>query len=202
MELEIDMKTIICLLLFATVAFPHGGKDHKKEIAVKQDTMTIVGKDTIAINGVSKNMIGMKTNPVISKEEPMNLNPSEQLFEHLHNKLVHFPIALGVFAFFLTLLNFKWKNFDPAILISILIALLFSIGAFITGNNQSGPFIGTAKEWIVKLHQNFGLAVIINLFIWTIFLIIDKLKKYAWIIGLIVFILILSAGFLGGVIAH
>jgi hypothetical protein len=87
-------------------------------------------------------------------------------------------------------------------MVSVLTALLFSIGAFITGKNQSEPFIGTAKEWIVELHQNFGLAVIINLFVWTIFLTIDKLKKYAWIIGLIAFILILAAGFLGGVVAH
>ena len=196
------MKTFICLLLLAAVVFAHGDKDHKKEKTTKMDTLTIVGKDTIAINGVPKNMIGMKMDTVISEEEPVKLNPSEQMFEHLHNKLVHFPIALGVFAFFLTLLNFKWKYFDSAIMVSVLTALLFSIGAFITGKNQSEPFIGTAKEWIVELRQNFGLAVIINLFVWTIFLTIDKLKKYAWIIALIAFLLILAADFLGGVVAH
>jgi uncharacterized membrane protein len=197
------MKTFFWLLLLATVVFPHGDKDHKKEKTVKMmDTLTIVGKDTIAINGISKKMNPMKNMPAAIKEEPMKLNPMEQMFEHFHNKLVHFPIALGVFAFFLTLLNIKWKSFDSAIMISVLIALLFSIGAFITGKNQSEPFIGTSKEWVVEFHQNFGLAVIINLFVWTIFLIIDRLKKYAWIIGLITFILILAAGFLGGVVAH
>lgn len=196
------MKTSICILLLATIVFPHGDKDHKKEKAVKMDTLTIVGKDTIAVNGISKKMNSTTNMPAIVKEEPMKLNPSEQMLEHLHNKLVHFPIALGVLAFFLTLLNFKWKSFDSAIMVSVLIALLFSIGAFITGKDQSEPFIGTSKEWIVELHQNFGLAVIINLFVWTIFLTIDKLKKYAWIIGLIASILILAAGFLGGVIAH
>ena len=196
------MKTFICLLLLASVVFPHGGKDHKKEKTVKLDTLTIVGKDTVAINGISKEMNSMKNMPAVIKEEPMKLNPSEQMLEHLHNKLVHFPIALGVFAFFLTLLNFKWKNFDSAIMVSVLIALLFSVVAFITGKNQSEPFIGTSREWVVELHQNFGLAVIINLFVWTIFLINDRLKKYAWIIGLITFILILAAGFLGGVVAH
>ncbi|MEW6506190.1 MAG: hypothetical protein AB1432_00435 [Bacteroidota bacterium] len=196
------MKTFICLLLLATVAFPHGGKEHKKEKTVKVDTLTIVGKDTIAINGISKIIHKQKNEPELIKEEPMKLNPSEQIFEHMHNKIVHFPIALGLFAFFLSLLNFKWKNYNSAILISVLVALLFSIVAFITGKNQSEPFIGTAKEWIVELHQNIGLALIINFFIWTIFLFIDKLKKYAWLVGLIAFILILSAAYLGGVIAH
>ncbi len=196
------MKTFICLLLLATVVFPHGGKDHKKEKTVKVDTLTIVGKDTIAINGISKIIYKQKNKPELIKEEPMKLNPSEQIFEHMHNKIVHFPIALGLFAFFLSLLNFKLKNYNSAILISVLIALLFSIVAFITGKNQSEPFIGTAKEWIVELHQNIGLALIINFFIWTIFLFVEKLKKYSWLIGLIAFILILTAAFLGGVIAH
>jgi uncharacterized membrane protein len=191
---------LILLVLSQLPIIAHEGKHEKK--SVKQDTLTIVGKDTIAINGVPQNKIGTKVEPLPSTEEPMKLKPSEQMFEHLHNKLVHFPIALGVFAFILTLLNFKWKNLDLAIFISVLFALLFSIGAFITGKNQSEPFIGTAKEWIVELHQNIGIAVIINLFVWTIFLIIDKLKKYSWIVGLIAFILIFAAGFLGGVLAH
>lgn len=195
-------RFIFFLLLLTTVVFPHGGKDHKKEKAGKQDTLTIVGGDTIAINGISNSIIKNKVEPETLKEAPMKLNPSEQMFEHLHNKMVHFPIALGVFAFLLTLLNLKWKNFDSSILVSVLIALLFSIAAFITGKNQSEPFIGTAKEWVVEFHQNIGIAVLISFFVWTIFLIIDRLKKYAWIVGLIAFILILAAGFLGGVIAH
>lgn len=197
------MKRVMFLMLLVLSQFSiiaHEGKHEKK--AVKQDTLTIVGKDTIAINGVSKTMVGMKTKPELIKEEPMKLNPAEQIFVHMHNKVVHFPIALGLFAFFLSLLNSKWKNFDSAILISVLIALLFSIVAFITGKNQSEPFGGTAKEWIVELHQNIGLALIVDFFIWTIFLFVDKLKKYAWLVGLIAFILILTAAFLGGVIAH
>ncbi|MFA5805851.1 MAG: hypothetical protein WC879_14535 [Melioribacteraceae bacterium] len=42
---------IFLLMLFTTVVSPHGGKDHKKEKVVKQDTLTIVGGDTIAISG-------------------------------------------------------------------------------------------------------------------------------------------------------
>lgn len=197
------MKRVMFLMLLVLsqlTIIAHEGK-HEKKIA-KQDTLTIVGKDTIAVNGISKNLYKKKIELESIKEEPAKLNPSEEIFKHMHNKLVHFPIALGVFAFFLTLLNFKWKNLDAAILITILVALLFSIAAFITGKNQSTSFIGTSKEWIVELHQNIGIAILINFFIWTIVLIIDKLNKYAWVIGLIAFHLILVAGFLGGVIAH
>ncbi len=193
-------KSLFFFLFSSVIILPHGDEEHKK--AVKQDTLTIVGKDTIVTNGISRNLFKKDITLELNKEEPVKLNPSEQIFEHMHNKIVHFPIALGVFAFFLSLINFKWKKFDPAILISILIALLFSLAALVTGKNQAPPFIGSSKEWIVEFHQNIGLALIINFFIWIIFMFVDKLKKYAWLAGLIAFILILTAAFLGGVIAH
>lgn len=193
--------TFILSLLISVVILAHEGEDHNKKHVVQADTFTVVNGDTIAINGKPIESVKQKSFEE-EKEEPFELNPSKQIFAHMHNKLVHFPITLGAFAFLLTMLNFKWKNFDSAILISVIFSFLFSIGAFITGTNQSGPFAGTAKEWIVELHQNFGIVILINFFVWTIFLVIDKLKKYAWIIGFIAFFLILSTGFLGGVIAH
>ncbi|MBS3945019.1 MAG: hypothetical protein KGZ42_05935 [Melioribacter sp.] len=200
------MKTLFAIIFVSIMVLPingyaHGDKDHKKDHLAKADTFTVVNGDTIAVNGIPAESLKQK-HIEAEKEKPFELNPSEQIFEHMHNKIVHFPIALGAFAFLLTLLNFKWKNFDSAILISVLISLLFSIGAFITGKNQSDPFVGTPKEWIVELHQNLGIVILINFFVWTIFLVIDKFKKYAWLIGLIAFILILITGFLGGVIAH
>jgi len=42
---------ILLLLLFTNVVSPHGGEDLKKEKVVKQDALTIVGGDTIAISG-------------------------------------------------------------------------------------------------------------------------------------------------------
>ena len=47
---------------------PHGGKDHKKEKAGKQDTLTIVGGDTIAINGISNSIIKNKVEPETLKK--------------------------------------------------------------------------------------------------------------------------------------
>ncbi len=148
------VQTFICRLLFVNVVFPNGNKYHKKEKAVNVDTITIVGKDTIALNGVSKKTVEMKTKPELIKEEPVKLNSAEQLFEHMHNKFVHFPIALGLFAFFLSMLNFKWKNYDTVILISVLVSLLSSIVEFITGKNQVEPIAGTGKEWTVNFNFN------------------------------------------------
>lgn len=188
---------IAVLLLFAVILYAHEG--HKEK--VKFDTVTVVNGDTIAVNG--KAVESLKEKPSeIEEVEPFVLKPTEEIFEHLHNKIVHFPIAMGLLAFFFTLLNFKWKNFDKSIIISVAIGLIFSILAFFTGRNQAVPFERTGKEWLVALHQNIGISVLVTYFVWFVFLLVKRFSKYSWIIGLIVFVLILITGFLGGVIAH
>ena len=203
------MKNLIVvsfLLLGAAsnILIAHGNEDHTKMKMGKADTLTIVNGDTIAINGRPRNaadkMQGMTKEKM--KEEKFELKPTEAVFQHPHNKIVHFPIAIGVFAFLFSLLHLKWKNQDTAILIMVAAGFLFSIAAYFTGNNQTEPFVGTGKEWVVDLHRNFGISVLATYFIWLLFLFIAKIKKYAWIIGAILFLIVSITGFLGGVIAH
>jgi uncharacterized membrane protein len=189
-------------MFFTTVVLPHGGKDHKKEKTVKQDTLTIVGRDTIAVNGKAINKSVLKQKPVDKKEPEFVLSLNEEMSSHLHNKIVHFPIAIGVLAFFFSLLHLKRKNYDTTVFILVVLGLIFSLVAFFTGINQVEPFVGTGKYWVVDLHRYFGISILITYFIWLFFLLVEKTKRYAWIIGLVVFILILVTGFLGGVIAH
>lgn len=193
---------IFFLLLFTTVVSPHGEKDHKKEKAVKQDTLTIVGGDTIAINGKALDKSILKKELVEKKEPEFVLTLNEGMFSHLHNKIVHFPIAIGVLAFFFSLLHLRRKSYETTVFILVILGLMFSLIAFLTGINQIEPFVGTGKYWVVDLHRNFGISILITYFIWLIFLLVETIKKYAWIIGTIIFILIVITGFLGGVIAH
>lgn len=197
------MKTFFCLLLIATVAFPHGGKDHKKKImGSMQDTVTMVGKDTISVNGKAIG-IAVKPGKTLELKDPeFILKPSEQMFEHLHNKIVHFPIAIGILAFFFSLLHLRRKSYETTVVILVILGLMFSLVAFFTGINQIEPFVGTGKYWVVDLHRYFGISILITYIIWLFFLLIEKIKKYDWIIGSIIFILIVITGFLGGVIAH
>lgn len=200
------MKSILFALIFLLTAFSFKiyahGKEHNKHKEVKADTLTIVNGDTIAVNGHPKNskMPMMKKEEM--QEEKFELKPSEEIFEHLHNKIVHFPIAIGVIAFLFSLLHLRRKNYNTTILILVVLGLAFSVLAFFTGLNQVKPFEGTNKYWVVELHRNFGISILIAYFIWLFFLLVDKIKKYAWIIGAIIFVLILITAFLGGVIAH
>jgi len=126
----------------------------------------------------------------------------DEIFEHLHNKLVHFPIAFVVAGFIFTLLNFRRQVFDKTILILAIMAGLISVAAFFTGNIQASAFAATDKEWLVGIHKNFGIATIIITWLWIAFLLIKPLQKFAWIISLIAVVLILLTGFYGGILAH
>jgi uncharacterized membrane protein len=101
-----------------------------------------------------------------------------------------------------TLLNFKWKQFDWTIKILVLISALSSLAAYLTGSSQAVMFEGDIIEPVVELHRTFGIISAIALWLWVIFLFVSSLKKYAWIIGAIIFILVSITGFYGGVIAN
>ena len=188
---------LILSMIVPGIVQSHGDQDNIQTANI--DTFTVVNGDTIAVNGKS---IESENETKAENEKPFVLDITKELTDHLHNKIVHFPIALGTLAFILTLLNFKEKKFDKAILITVALGFIFSMVAFFTGLNQAEPFEGTGKEWLVNIHMYFGLSLFFMYFVWLVFLIIDQIKKYSWIIGSIVFVLILITGFLGGVIAH
>jgi len=201
------MKTIRLIALFVLTATiiisAHEGKDHKKQkIESLLDTVTIVGKDTIAINGISVRKEVKKEKPVETKEPEFVLKPGEQMFAHLHNKIVHFPIAFTLIAFLFSLLNIKKQNYDLVIKIILGLSLVTAIAAFFTGSTQLAPFIGDPKEWLANTHRLSGIISIILILLWFVALFIEKTKKYSWTIGLIVVIAISITGFLGGVLAH
>jgi len=79
---------------------------------------------------------------------------------------------------------------------------IFSIPTVITGLYQAGNFIGDPKEWIVGIHKILGILSLLILWIWTIFLMIKPLKRFASIIAIISVILTTVTGFYGGIISH
>jgi uncharacterized membrane protein len=174
----------------------HEHKNHEHKDTVSDSLSQKL--DTSVINYEKNVMSQEKT----KTEEPFKLNYIEEVFEHVHNKLIHFPIALSLLAFLFTLLNLKWKQFEYSIKYIVLISAIFSIPTVITGLNQAGNFAGDLKEWIVGIHKILGIISMSVLWIWMIFLTINPLKRFAWIIGLIGFILITITSFYGGIVAH
>lgn len=203
------MKKLAAFIILFAVLMPlsvyaHGGKEHNKHKEAKTDTITIVNGDTIAVNGKVVNKLTVKQESAEKKEPEFVLNLNEQMFSHLHNKIVHFPIALTLVAFLFSLLNIKRQSHCTYQSIKILlgISLLTAIAAYFTGNFQLTAFIGDPKEWLANTHRLTGIISTILILIWFAALFIARIKKYSWAIGIIVVVAILITGFLGGVLAH
>ncbi len=193
------MKIYPLLIAFAVLAyvavFGHSKESHRNDEnteshRIATDTVSIANDSTRHQHSELENM---------NKE---NIVSSESMFEHLHNKIIHFPIALSIMAFFLSILNFKAKKYDQSILLLVVVAFVTSIAAVITGLIQESHFEGEPKEWILDIHKGIGFIIAIFLLLWTIALRIPAMKKYHWIAGLIVVVLVSVTGFLGGLISH
>ncbi len=164
------IKIILILIFTIGIAFAH--EDHEKEIP---DTVTVVNGDTIAINGIAISDSILTSNEVEGLEEEFvqpeefELNTGDALFEHIHNKIIHFPIVLAVVAFLFAVLGYKDDRYQLVIKIMLLIAGVFSIVAFFSGTNQFDHFVGNPKEWLADMHRLFGIATAIFIWLPTLF---------------------------------
>lgn len=203
-------KLLITLFLGATFIFAHEEHNKKKSVP-KLDTLTIVGKDTIAINGIPTKEF-MAANQVVNdaehskevydeKEAAKNIS-FESAFEHMHNKLIHFPIALTLIALMLLVVGYKENKYLNSVKIIVPFATILTILTVITGEGQTGPFEGTASYALVETHELLGFGVLVSLIFWSIALYVDKMKNFIFVFAVLTFILVSIAGLYGGVIAH
>lgn len=205
------MKKIIFLLILINLIplslFAHGDKKHHQK---KLDTVLVVGKDTIAINGiaVSDSVLSLHeteehgTEDHVESEGEFKFNISDALFEHIHNKIIHFPISLAVAAFLFALFGYKDNRYESTIKILLLIAGIFGIVAFITGTLQFDAFLNDPKLWVAETHRVLGIASSISIWLWYFSMILKPMKKFTWLFAVLTVILISATGFYGGVLAH
>lgn len=186
---------IVFSVLAFSVAFGHNKESHRNDENV-ESFRSAPDTTSVAIDSTKHRY------SELGKAKQKITVSFESVFEHLHNKVVHFPIALSITAFFLSILNFRYKKYDQAIWILVIIAFVTSIVAIITGLNQESHFEGEAKEWIVEIHETIGFIIASFLLLWAVTLKISAVKKYHWIIGLVVVLLVSVTGFLGGIISH
>ena len=204
-------KLLFVIFLSASFLFAHEAHNKKKHMP-KPDTLTIVGSDTIAINGMPTEQF-MATHHAEGEEahnEGIEEEEQEEVkevtfgaaFEHLHNKLIHFPIALTLIALLLMVVGFKENKYFGAIKIIVPFAAILTIATVITGQGQASPFEGTATYALVETHELLGFGVLAALILWSVALYVEQLKKFIYPIAIITFILVSLAGLYGGVIAH
>jgi len=137
------------------------------------------------------------------EEPPYRMPPlREAVLEHLHNKIVHFPIALTLIAAAFLILARSKPQLEPIAFWLVWAAALSALAAYFSGKFQEEAFEGGPKEWLVELHEKQGIAIGLSLAAWVLMLLWGKARRFAWVWGIVLSVMVLAAGFLGGQVAH
>jgi len=133
---------------------------------------------------------------------PFHLDVREALLSHLHNKIVHFPLGLGLAAAIILLVTPRWPQYEPAGRALLVAAAVFAVAAYFTGDAQMPPFHGTPLAGIAERHEQLGTATAITLCVGAALTWVRGAKRWLWLYALLLIVLLSLTGFLGGVLAH
>ena len=124
------------------------------------------------------------------------------LIGHMHNKVVHFPLALGVAAAVLLIVAPRWPVYEPAARVLLIAAALFAVVAYFTGGAQEYAFDDSPYHAVVELHETFGIATALTLFAGVALTFRAGLRKLLPAYGVLLLLVLAATGFLGGVLSH
>ena len=104
---KLSLIFFIVFTFFLSYMSAHEDHKHKE----KSDTVTVVNGDTVAINGIPVELASEKSfdDSLASqpKEGQLEINYTASALEHIHNKIVHFPIAFILAAFLFSIIDLK-----------------------------------------------------------------------------------------------
>ena len=138
-----------------------------------------------------------------NEEAPFVMPPMmKAMTDHLHNKLVHFPIALGLAALLFVLLARGRPELESAASWLIWLAAASAVATYFTGRAQEESFENDAKKWVVELHEKLGTATTLSLAAWSVMSVWKRAKRFVLPWGFVIAALVLAASFFGGLAAH
>ena len=121
---------------------------------------------------------------------------------HLHNKIVHFPLALGLAAAVILISAPRWPAYEPAARLLLIAGALASVAAFFSGRAQHEPFEDSPFHSVVELHEKFGIGSAIALWIGVALTFSPRARRFMPVYGILLLLLLSGTGFLGGVLSH
>ncbi len=121
---------------------------------------------------------------------------------HLHNKVVHFPLAFGLAAGVMLLVAPRWPAYEPAARVLLVIAALVAVAAYFSGQAQEAAFEDSPFHSVVELHETFGIASGLTLAAGVALSFWSAARRFMPVYGLVLIGVLAFTGFLGGVLSH
>ena len=129
--------------------------------------------------------------------------PWKTAFTHnLHNKIVHFPLALGLAAALFFMIAPRWPVYEPAARLLLMAAASAALAAFFSGRAQEAQFDDSPFHSVVELHEKFGIATAITLWTGVALTFWARARRFMPLYGILLVLLLVGTGFLGGVLSH
>lgn len=186
------------LALLLALASPAAAHTHHR--AAARDTLSAIPRDSAP--GMTADF-AVPAQAADTANTPFVMPPMRKAFlEHPHNKLVHFPLSLAVVAAVFLVLGRRRPEFEVTGRWLVWLAAVGGIAAYFTGRIQKEAFAGEPKEWIVLLHEKWGLATAMVLVAWALLTLWKPARKHGWLFGIAAAALVLITGFYGGIVAH
>ena len=136
-------------------------------------------------------------------EAPYRMPPASQaLFEDLHNKIVHFPLVMTLLATLFLWWGRRRPEFEPVSFWMVWATAASTLAAYFSGQAQARDYVEGPKAWLVELHGQQGIVIGIGQALWVLSLLRDNTRRFSWVLGAILSVMVLAAGFLGGLVAH
>lgn len=199
-----NSKTKYAILIFILLAslplLAHQGHHKKPQTQTTTTESSVQTTQTAA--GQMEEHLPTRTDNITG--EPEERDPKtimeEAMWSHMHNKIIHFPLALGVTASVLILFARKRPGMLPTIRVLLIVAALIAVGAYFTGKAQEEPFEEGEMHEFVEWHQWFGIAS--GVCLWAGIFVSSKPNNLLIPYALTQLVLLSVTGFLGGILAH
>jgi uncharacterized membrane protein len=202
-------KAALFLAALLAVA-PLGAHEHKDgalapaKTAVTQaeKTAVSVAKDAKQVAGSAAEAVGGAVNKTeaVVQSVPWDLL-KESAHNHWHNKLVHFPLALGIFGCLFFIAALRWPELMTAARVLLVSAILLGYAAVRTGRMQAEEFFDSSLRDTLRMHSQIARNSLWFLLAVLVLSYLPSVKKFSWVIALLAIAGLLLAGGLGGVLA-
>jgi len=124
------------------------------------------------------------------------------LTSHLHNKIVHFPLAFGLAAAVLFIVGPRWPAYEPAARLLLIAAAVAAVAAYLSGTAQEGVFDDSPFHSVVELHETFGIASALTMIAGVALSFQARARRFLPAYGVLLLLVLAATGFLGGVLSH
>jgi uncharacterized membrane protein len=121
---------------------------------------------------------------------------------HLHNKIVHFPLAFGLAAGLILLAAPRWPTYEPTARVLLVVGALAAVAAYFTGEAQHEAFEDGMLEGMMRLHEKAGIATGVLLVLGVVVTSLDAARRWRWLYAILLLVVLSATGFLGGLLSH